>query len=139
MKFDFLKLAPEDWKNFGDTYYQTIFEFVRGSLDRIDYCVMVFIDKKVAGFVTCLELSESTVYWQYGGAVPEFQKSIYGFHGLKELQRWFSERYKYISVRVKNSNKVFLRLLLKADFNIVGVLRFGENLLVECQFEREGA
>jgi RimJ/RimL family protein N-acetyltransferase len=136
MLFDFLTLTPKEWEEHKDSYYSKVFGKLRGGQERIDYCLIVFCKGEIGGFLTCKELDVQTVYIQYGGVVPELRGTVYSASGVAAVTRHLSERYRFVRLRVDNSNASMLRVALKLGFLIEGLIHFNKNILLELNYER---
>lgn len=101
--------------------------------DRIDYAMLI-VDKALslpAAYITCREMDHETVYWQFGGAMPETAGGPGVVRALECALEWAKCIYKRVTFLVQNDNYGMLKLAMKKEFQIVGLRTFKENVLLE--------
>lgn len=101
--------------------------------DRIDYAILL-VEKaieKPAGYVTCRETDHETVYWQFGGAMPETAGGPGAVRAFECALEWSKHMYKRVTFVVQNDNVGMLKLALKYGFKIMGVRAFKGTVLLE--------
>lgn len=139
MKFKIEKIDVETWKkNFSENAHKIAFsEIWDRNRERIDYALLAISDKDVPlGYMTCRELDEKAVYWQYGGAFPSVEKSIYALPCYKAMRDWHLERYEHIGTLIENTNAPMLKMAQKVGFLITGIRYFGGKILLEHTLKR---
>ena len=133
------RLDPQEWSEISERMNFEIFgEYTPKDKERIDYALLYGVGKEPRGFVTCRELDAETVYWQFGGLLPEYRGTLEGARGQLEFIEYARERYKRVSLRIENENVHYLTMVLKLGFRIVGTLAFGSTVLVQLVLEFGG-
>lgn len=110
--------------------------------DRIDYAMLFIseVSKKPVGYVTCREFDHETVYWQFGGAMPETKGTHVSVQAFQAGLEWTKLHYKRVTFVVENKNAAMLKLAQHEGFLIVGIRNFHGTVLVEFMKEfREAA
>ena len=133
MKYELERYTPEEWRDISVEVHRLIFSENRNpDLDRIDYAVIVGCDNEALGYVTCREFDSKTVYWQYGGVVPNFRGMPRAVGGFDELVRYArGQNYERIMTYVENVNVGYMKLLLSRGFLIIGTRLFKGGVFVE--------
>lgn len=132
-----LKKIPYDrWLEISDVAHSVVFGEVRPTaLERFSFALSIEADGFIGGFITCHEMDSETLYIQYGGVLPKFQKSIHAMHGYKMLINYCIENYKRVWTRIENKNKAMIKMALAMNFVPVGVSQFKDKLLLEMLLE----
>jgi len=140
VNFYLKKIDGQDWRAMSKPAHQITFGEIRDpDIDRIDFSLITVDDKgEIAGYVTCIEMDRETVYWQHGGAMPEYKGSIYNLKGYTLGINWCREQYKRISTKIENTNTVMLKFALKQGFTIVGTHTFKNKIYVDLLNEFGG-
>lgn len=119
-----MRYSPEQWREYSETAHQSVFGKMKpASWDRISYALVVTnpINDEPIGYLTVRENDHESVYWQFGGAFPKYQKSTWavrGYHDFIEYQKQFSKR---AGTYVENTNTPMLKLALTYGFIPIGV------------------
>lgn len=131
------KVSPEDWKHLAGSAHVLSFGERRDSnLDRVSFALLAVDElEKPAGYVTCIEMDKETLYWQYGGAFPDYLGTIHSLSGYKKFVGFCSEMYKRVTTKIENNNLVMLKFAMKLGFKIVGVENFNGKILVNLTNE----
>lgn len=139
MSFRIEKIGAEIWKkNFSELAHKISFQTIRkGELERIDYALLLInhADEPV-GYMTCRELDAKTVYWQFGGAMPNVKDTIYSFAGYKEMASWHLNQYDRIYTYIENTNTVMLKMAMKVGFLITGIKFFDGSVMLEHSLKK---
>lgn len=131
-------LPAEEFALVSEELFRLVFGSARAKdLERVDFAVLVEAHGKLAAFVSCYEHQAGELYIQYGGALPDFQRSPRVLRGYRFLLRFLLAHYPALMTRIENSNSAMLRLALSCGWLIVG-LRMSSNrkLLVELSNSR---
>lgn len=126
---DIEKISISEWKSkyMNMFYYKTFNEF-RNELDeKSDFILIAFHNNSPVGFVTCLELDNETIYWQFGGAFDEIKRSYMvseKYKGFIEYIKNNYKNYKRITTKIENTNFSMIKLAMKYGFLINGVNSF---------------
>src|SRR5271166_1470713 len=115
-----IQVSPEEWKSAASRLAHSMVFGQQLYNERIDYALVAARGEEFVGYVTVKENDADNVYWQFGGVIPHFQKSIVVSKALKELLDWQKQHSKRILSYVENSNLSMLRLFLSSGFLIVG-------------------
>lgn len=136
-KFTIKKVDGSQWKTgFSDSAHAVCFGVKdRRTLDVIDFALLGFCKEILGGYMTCKVMDSETIYIQYGGVFPEFQKSVYVLAGYRELLAFCFRDYKRVTTKVKASNVSMLKLALKLGFSIIGTMIFKQELYIELMKE----
>lgn len=137
MKVD--KLTPEEWAGMSENAHVAVFQEIRPSLmNRVDYAMVVSEEAKVLGFTTVRELDNESVYWQFGGILPEMRKSSFSIRSYFAIADWsFSQGVKNISTVIENTNTVMLKLALRMGFVIIGTKTLDGKIYVDLYLKKE--
>lgn len=141
MGFFVTKIQSENWTRvFSEYAHLATFGVQRNrELERIDFSLLALDDKNSpAGFITCKEMDAETLYWQYGGVFPNYQKSLHVIEGYREFLSWSRQRYKRVTTRIENENITMLKMALMVGFRIMGVHLFDKKIFVELNIEFQG-
>ncbi len=132
------KIDDQTWVNdFAEDSHLVVFgEFRPKSLNRIDFALLILdFEGKASGYATCRELDKETLYWQYGGAFPNYKGSIYTVQGFHKLVEWCSAHYQRVTTKVENTNITWLKFLFKGGFIPVGMHVFEGRTYIELMVE----
>ena len=136
-----IQIDAKEWADrWAENAHKICFDEMRPShFNRIDYALIIVNGKnKPAGFCTVKELDHESVYWQYGGAFPDTQGTVWTFRCYEMLLDWTFNKYKRITTYVHNENIVYLKMIMKFGFRIIGVRFFAGKIYVELLNERKG-
>jgi RimJ/RimL family protein N-acetyltransferase len=127
------KISSEDWQLMSESAHVIAFGEKRESkMDRVDFGLIAIDNKgEVSGYVTCIEMDQETIYWQHGGAMPEYKGSIHTIQGYTLFVNWCHEHYRRITTKIENTNTAMLKLAMKLGFTITGTEVFKGKLLVQ--------
>lgn len=134
MTFSIRKLTPSQWAtHFAAASHLIAFGETRSpELDRIDYALIMTDDKnEICAYMTCIEMDAESVYWQFGGAMPNYKNTLYSVRGYELFVKWARENYKRISTRIENTNLPMLRLAMKMGFLVTGTTTFKNKIYLE--------
>lgn len=133
------KLTPEQWDVISADAHVAVFQELRPSLmNRIDYAMVVVNGPKICGFTTVRELDHESVYWQFGGILPDIRKSSFSIRSYFAIAEWsFGEGVKNISTIVENTNTVMLKMALRIGFVIIGTKTLGGKIYVDLHLKQE--
>lgn len=128
-----IKISPEDWANgFSEDAHKIVFKEIKpASRDRISYALLVVKDEVVIGYVTVREIDDETVYWQFGGVVPQFRRSITAVKCVEMATDWQRAHSKRIVTYTENTNLPMLKLHLSYGFKIVGTRTYMGKVMVD--------
>jgi hypothetical protein len=137
---EIIRIDPAGWSGMGSNAHTAVFgEYRPLELDRIDFALLVLDEHGfAAGYVTCQEKDSETVYWQYGGSLPNYKGTIFSYIGYKELIKFCKDHYKRIETRIENKNKTMLGIANRAGFLVQGTYHFKDKLFDELCLEFEG-
>lgn len=132
-----IQLSPEEWKqNFSENIHKVVFKEIRqAEREVISYALLVIKDEEVMGYVTVKQYDVDSVYWQFGGVIPKFRRSMTAVKGIELALEWQRERAKRILTYVENTNLPMLRMYLAYGFIIIGTRSY--NNLVMCDMLKE--
>jgi hypothetical protein len=105
------------------------------SWDRIDYALLMADEEKPCAYITCREFDHETIYWQFGGALPDTIGTTKSLECFNMALEWAKDLYKRVTFLVENDNVPMLKLAMKRDFKIVGVKNFKGTILLEHLLE----
>lgn len=134
MKFSVTQVSSKAWiESMSEDAFKIAFGFDRpSSLERFDFA-LIAVDSanEFSGFITCKEMDAETLYWQFGGSMPNYKKSISVFNGYMCFVNWARERYKQVTTRIENGNTSMIKLALGVGFKIVGTYTFKDKIYLE--------
>lgn len=123
-RYEIVFANAEQWDELKyDAYKLTFKEVLPKDCGRADFALLI-IDmtaSAIVGFVSCRKVSESVVYWQYGGVTDELRNktSVLTLY-LKFIENMKNMGFKKIYTYVYNDNIRYLKLCLTSGFLIVG-------------------
>jgi len=123
VEFEIERISPEVWKTVSEiTHYDVFKTYKDKEWDRIDYALFALRkgESDPVAYMTCRELSRDGIYWQYGGSFKEIRGTTTSWRVYKSFIAWSKERYKSISTLTSNQNAVYLKMMAKAGFKIIG-------------------
>jgi RimJ/RimL family protein N-acetyltransferase len=140
VSFYIKKVSQQDWNMLSKDAHMISFGVIRDpSLDRISFALIAVDNQgEVSGYVTCVEMDSETLYWQHGGAMPEYAGTIYTIKGYSQFINWSREHYKRVSTKIENTNSAMLKLAMKLGFKIVGTHTFKNKVYVDLLNEFGG-
>lgn len=135
--FSIKLLAPSEWERFHDDAFVASFGERRSwELDRAHFALLVVDDGGApSGYVSCIEMDSETLYWQHGGALPNYKGTLYSIQGYRKLIDWCRTDYHRITTRIENTNLAMLKMALQIGFLIQGTFTHKGQLFVELCFE----
>lgn len=138
MEVELIKYTAREWELLAQASHFVVFNENRDpSLNRIDFALLM-VDKKLdqpAGFVTIRELDKDSIYWQFGGIVPQYRKSINALQIFEHTIEWCKKDYKRITMLIKNDNFPMLKFAIYAKAKIIGCRIFHGEVYVEHLIE----
>lgn len=140
MSFYIKRVEPQDWNMLSRDAHMVSFGVARDpSLDRLSFALIAVDNQgEVSGYVTCIEMDRETLYWQHGGAMPEYEKSIHTIKGYSQFINWSREHYKRVSTKIENTNTAMLKLAMKLGFMVVGTHTFKNKIYIDLLNEFGG-
>lgn len=131
-------IGADEWvKEYSENAHLIAFNRTKpASWDRIDYA-MLFLAKEEGkpdlpvGYVTCREHDHETVYWQYGGAMPDTKGSVVSVQAFKAGLDWAKLHYKRVTLVVENTNRPMLKMAFHTGFTIHGVRTYNNFVMLE--------
>lgn len=135
-----IKLSPSEWEKMSEDAHLVVFDELRPTrMDRIDFALLALDrDDNICAYVTCRELDEESVYWQYGGSFPGSRDTIKSFQAYQAFVRFSKENYKHVGTLIENTNQVMLKMAMKVGFIITGIRNFKGSILLEHQLDFRG-
>lgn len=136
-----VQVSPLDWaKTFSQNAHKAVFQELRGAfIDRISYALLVIKDEVVIGYVTVMDYDAETVYWQFGGVLPTFRKSITAVKCIETAIEWQKKISTRILTYVENTNLPMLRFYLAYGFIIIGTRTYNGHTMLDLVKElRDG-
>lgn len=124
----------DEWKILSEDAHMTCFgEKREWDLERIDYAIGGFVNQALSGYITCMEMDAKTVYIQYGGALPNYEKTPYVARGYRMMLNYLCETYDRAWTRIDADNTSMLKMALSFGWKIVGTYNFKGKCLVELE------
>lgn len=134
MRYEARLITPKEWDEIAIQAHTTVFGEERdNSLNRHTYVVGVFVDRVLGGYFTCIEMDSETIYIQYGGVFPNFEKTLHVLPGYKAMLTVLKERYLRAWTRIENTNLSMLKMALHFGFLVVGTYTFKNKLFLELE------
>lgn len=131
MKLEILRYEPHEWKEYAESAHKLVFNELRHSdADRISFALLAHNGSDAISYTTCRELDNESVYWQYGGTIPEF-RGLLAYRSVEALLEWTADRYKRVTTYVKNDNVGYLHMLMKLGFRAIGIRCFSGEIFLE--------
>lgn len=129
-------LSGHQWQKLSESIHSVVFgEVGRAGLERADHALIVEVDGQMGGYFTCKVMDRDTLYIQYGGVFPGFEKSVHVLPGYRAMVDFARGSFKNIWTRIENKNTPMLKLALKLGFVPTGVSQFKDKLFVEMSME----
>jgi hypothetical protein len=138
VKLEVHQMPPGQWALYSEDAHKICFSEKRPwQMDRIDFAlVAVDTDKRdPLGYVTVRELDSESVYWQYGGAFPSSEKSLWAYKAYEKFVKWTKERYSRVTTLVESENVRYLKMAMSVGFRVIGVRIFKGQVLCELLLE----
>lgn len=128
-----IPVTQEDWvAGFSENMHKLVFKEIKpATRDRISYAVLIVKDEEVIGYVTVRELDDENVYWQFGGVIPKFRKSMTAVKCIETAIEWQKQRSRRIVTYVENTNLPMLKFYLSYGFLIIGTRTFEGKVMVD--------
>lgn len=135
-----IKVSPEDWaKNFSENIHKIVFKEIKpATQDRISYALLCVRGPDVVGYVTVREIDDQTVYWQWGGAMPQFRRSITAVKGIETAIEWQKQQSRRILTYTENTNTPMLKFYISYGFLVIGTRTFAGKVMVDLIKELHG-
>jgi ribosomal protein S18 acetylase RimI-like enzyme len=135
-----IQIGEAEWKEkFSENFHKLVFKEVKPAFrDRISYALLVVKAEEAIGYVTVREMDDENVYWQFGGVIPKFQKSMTAVKCIETAILWQKEHSKRITTYVENTNLPMLRFYLSYGFLVVGTRTYLGHLMVDLIKELHG-
>ena len=137
MKIELKRLGADEWARFAENAHLATFgEFRSKGKDRIDFALLAIDEHDTPiGYMTVKELDSETVYWQFGGALPDYKGTNTMWHAYVAASAYCKERYKRVFTYIENTNPPMLKFAMKLGFRIIGIRNFGKHILLEHLLE----
>lgn len=122
------------WTMLSDPAHKLIFGKSRPpEHNRIDFALVPYNaeTEDPLAYATVRELDHESVYWQFGGAVPEIQNTVLASRIYRQMIAWTKERYRRVTTLVESENVRYLRFAMAHGFRVIGVRMFEGQVLVE--------
>lgn len=134
MTYSARPITVEEWDEVSEFAHIAVFGEERPKdLNRHHFIVGLFVDNKLGGYFTCMEMDSETAYIQHGGVFPNFARSIHVVPGYFKMLGLLKEQYKRAWTRIESTNKAMLKMAIHAGFEIVGTYKFKDKLLIELE------
>ena len=137
------QLPQFEWEKISEEAFVASFgSFRPKDLERYDFALMLERfdgeEKDIAAFITCKEMDSETLYWQFGGVLPKYEKTCPVYTGYQKFILWAKERYKRVTTRIENKNYPMLKMAMRAGFLVVGTYAHKDKLYLELvnEFDR---
>lgn len=116
------RIEPKEWKEYfvGLCYPASFGQFREPDMETISFALLVSKENRPISFCTCIEMDRETLYWQFGGAFAEIQKSHEVMQTYMMFVNYTKEHYKRATTRIENTNIPMLKMAMKCGFLIVG-------------------
>lgn len=136
MTYSIRTLTPEEWKPMAENAHLVLFGDKRsGELNRHHFVLVCFAEGELGGYMTCIEMDSESVYIQYGGVFPTFEKTIHVLQGYGKLVGELKGKYKRCSTRIENKNIPMLKMALHIGFLVTGIHYFEDKVFLELTYE----
>lgn len=128
-----IQVSQEDWvAGFSENMHKLVFKEMKpGYRDRISYALLIVKDEDVIGYVTVREMDDENVYWQFGGVIPQFRKSMTAVKCIETAIEWQKQRSRRIVTYVENTNLPMLKFYLSYGFLIIGTRTYDGKVMVD--------
>lgn len=119
-----------------DSHVVAFGEYRPPDIDRSDF-VIIAIDQldKYSGYITCKEMDSKSLYWQFGGPMPNYRGTIHVINILHSAMHWCRERYSRINTKVESTNLAMIKMHMKVGFLITGSTIFDGKVFLEMAQE----
>lgn len=112
----------QEWLNLSEYAHLICFnEKGRGEIDRCDFAIMVIDDDVPLMYATIKEHDSLTAHLSFGGAFPSCKGTPRSVKAYDLIMDYLRNRYKYVTMYVKNTNAPMLKFGLRAGFIITGI------------------
>lgn len=128
----------DSWDKLSDMAQIATFNESRPAyMNKIDYALGVRTDDAIISWVTVRELDHESLYWQYGGCLPQHQNTLNSFKSYKMMRDFcFKNGTQNISTLVENNNIVMLKMAFKIGFRIIGTKTVDNKTYVDLYLKR---
>lgn len=132
MIYSVQRFTSAQWEPIAESAHKALFGVVReGALNRHHFVVAIYGDGVLGGYFTCLEMDSETVYIQYGGVFPNFEKTVHVVPGYLKMLSFLRANYKRASTKIDSKNIPMLKMALQAGFEIVGTSLHDNKLFID--------
>ncbi len=126
------RLSPEQWAQLAPLAEGYSF----GSVDpsgfaRLDFALIGIEHSVIVGWATFREKTATSVFWQFGGAAPNAEKSLHVLRFYGGVMEHLAKTYQDVSTLIKNDNAPMLKLAAKIGYKIVGLRAVKGDILLE--------
>lgn len=128
-----IKLSPLEWAaRFSENIHKAVFKEIKPAYrDRISYALLITKGEDAIGYVTVREMDNENVYWQFGGVLPEYRKSMTAVRCIETALEWQKEHSLRVVTYVENMNLPMLRFYLARGFIIIGTRHWEGKVMVD--------
>jgi ribosomal protein S18 acetylase RimI-like enzyme len=133
MNWKAIQISQEEWMaGFSENMHKLVFKEIKpATRDRISYALLIVKDEEVIGYVTVREMDDENVYWQFGGVIPKFRRSMTAVKCIETAIEWQKARSRRIVTYVENTNLPMLKFYLSYGFLIIGTRTFEGKVMVD--------
>lgn len=129
-------LSKEAWSDYSADAHMICFQEIRPpEMDRYDFVMLSTWKGAPCTYITCREIDNETIYWQYGGAFPNVKGGVVSFAAYQQCINWTKEQYKRITTLISNENTTMLKFAAKVGYKIIGIRNFKGEVLLEHLLE----
>lgn len=133
---ELVKLSKQEWSQHTEQAHFVCFgEVGYSALDRCDFALLVVEGDVPLMYATIKETDSESAYLQRGGAFPSSKNTVLSYKAFDLIMNYLKTNYKYLTMRVLNTNKPMLKFAMKADFLIDGVNYAKGNIYLDHYLE----
>lgn len=130
------KISPAIWKNLAPLAHKIAFnEILLPGSERLDFALLASIDGAPTAYVTCREVDSNSLYWAYGGAMPNIKDTVLSWKAYSAMNEFCRKDYVRIFTLIENTNLVMLKFAMKIGYRIIGTKNFKGAILLEHVLE----
>lgn len=139
MSFSIVMIPKDKWAVLSEDLHKICFHTIKKKeWERIDFALAAINDEKneMISYITCKELDHESLYWQYGGVLPAYQKTFNSASSYGKAFDWCRNAgYKRIGTLIENTNEQMLKMAAHNGFIIIGIRNFKGKVLLEHGIE----
>jgi ribosomal protein S18 acetylase RimI-like enzyme len=135
-----IQVSAQEWsEKFSNNFHKVVFKEDKSHIeDRISYALLCVKGPDVIGYVTVRELDQHNVYWQWGGVVPAFRRSMTAVKAIESALEWQKKHSRGILTYVENRNLPMLKFYLAYGFLIIGTRTLFGKVMVDLAKDLHG-